>query len=124
MTAYATIAGQAFTHLAIPADVTSGAIDNSEVMLGSDCMIALAEVDGAPAAGALVVLVGSEPNGYVGWVACLDAARGRGLGDVVTRAVTNEAFAAAPGSSRWKRRSSGSRRTHEWAIARSIATWT
>ena len=27
------------------------------------------------------------------WVACADAARGRGLGDTVTRAVTNEAFA-------------------------------
>jgi ribosomal protein S18 acetylase RimI-like enzyme len=93
VTAYATIAGQAFTHLAIPAEVTSGAIDNPEVMLGSDCVIALAEVDGAPVAGALVVLVGNEPNGYVGWVACVDAQRGRGLGDVVTRAVTNEAFA-------------------------------
>lgn len=93
VTAYATIAGQAFTHLAIPEALTSGAIDNPDVMLRSDCVIALAEVDGAPVAGALVVLVGDEPNGYVGWVACLDAARGRGLGDVVTRAVTNEAFA-------------------------------
>ena len=26
------------------------------------------------------------------WVSCADAARGRGLGDTVTRAVTNEAF--------------------------------
>ena len=35
----------------------------------------------------------SRADGYVGWVACADEARGRGLGDVVTRAVTNEAFA-------------------------------
>ena len=28
----------------------------------------------------------------MGWVACLDDARGKGLGDVVTRRVTNEAF--------------------------------
>jgi GNAT superfamily N-acetyltransferase len=92
VTAYATIAGQAFTHLAIPEAVTSDEIDNPEVVLGSDCVVALAEVDGAPVAGALVALFGDEPVGYVGWVACLDAARGRGLGDVVTRAVTNEAF--------------------------------
>jgi len=39
------------------------------------------------------VLLGDDPAGYVGWVACVDEARGRGLGDVVTRAVTNEAFA-------------------------------
>jgi hypothetical protein len=60
-------------------------------MLGADCVIALADLDGTPVAGALVVLFG--PTGYVGWVSCLDEARGRGLGDVVTRRVTNEAFA-------------------------------
>ena len=31
-------------------------------------------------------------SAYVGWVACADEGRGRGLGDVVTRRVTNEAF--------------------------------
>jgi ribosomal protein S18 acetylase RimI-like enzyme len=93
VTAYARIAGEAFAHLGIPAEVTSTEIDNAEVMLGSDCIIALAEIDGTPVAGALVVLFGAEPTGYVGWVACADAARGKGLGDVVTRAVTNEAFA-------------------------------
>jgi GNAT superfamily N-acetyltransferase len=93
VTAYASIAGKAFTHLSMPEELTRDAIDNPDVMLGSDCAIALAEVDGAPVAGASVALFGSEPVGYVGWVACLDEARGRGLGDVVTRAVTNEAFA-------------------------------
>ena len=91
--AYASIAGKAFTHLSMPENLTRDAIDNSEVMLGSDCVIALAEVDGSPVAGASAMLFGREPAGYVGWVACLDEARGRGLGDVVTRAVTNEAFA-------------------------------
>jgi ribosomal protein S18 acetylase RimI-like enzyme len=91
--AYATIAGKAFTHLSVPEAVTRDAVDNPGVMLGSDCVIALADLGGEPVAGALVVLFGEEPVGYVGWVACLDAARGRGLGDVVTRAVTNEAFA-------------------------------
>ena len=91
--AYATIAAKAFTHLSMPEDLTRDTIDNPDVMLGSDCAIALAEVDGSPVAGACVALFGAEPAGYVGWVACLDEARGRGLGDVVTRAVTNEAFA-------------------------------
>jgi ribosomal protein S18 acetylase RimI-like enzyme len=93
VSAYARIAGKAFTHLSLPENLTRDAIDNPEVMLGSDCMIALAEVDGSPVAGASAMLFGQEPAGYVGWVACLDEARGRGLGDVVTRAVTNQAFA-------------------------------
>lgn len=91
--AYAAVAGQAFTHLGIPEDATRTPIDHPDVLLGSDCLVAVAELDGAIVAGALVVLLGPEPDGYVGWVACADAARGRGLGDVVTRAVTNEAFA-------------------------------
>jgi GNAT superfamily N-acetyltransferase len=91
--AYANIAGKAFTHLSMPERFTRDAIDNPTVMLGSDCVIALADLDGAPVAGASAMLFGREPAGYVGWVACLDEARGRGLGDVVTRAVTNEAFA-------------------------------
>ncbi len=91
--AYARIAGQAFTHLMVPEAATRDAVDNPDVLLGSDCIVALAELDSAPVAGALVVLLGDEPNGYVSWVPCADAARGRGLGDVVTRAVTNEAFA-------------------------------
>ena len=91
--AYAEIAGRAFTHLAIDADITRTTIDNAEIMLGDDCVIALADLDGTPVAGALVVLFDGGRIGYVAWVACLDEARGRGLGDVVTRRVTNEAFA-------------------------------
>jgi len=90
--AYAEIAGRAFTHIAMPAELTSATMNNPEVMLGSDCVIALADVDGTPVAGAMIVLFGPEPLAYVGWVSCIDEARGRGLGDVVTRRVTNEAF--------------------------------
>ncbi len=91
--AYAQIAGRAFTHLMVPEEQTQATIDNPDVLLGRDCVVALAELDGSPVAGALVVLFDNDSSGYVGWVACLDEARGRGLGDVVTRAVTNEAFA-------------------------------
>jgi ribosomal protein S18 acetylase RimI-like enzyme len=93
VSAYAEIAGRAFAHLSIPEQMTRDAIDNPDVLLRPDCAIALAELDGTLVAGALVVLLGDDPAGYVGWVACVDEARGRGLGDVVTRAVTNEAFA-------------------------------
>jgi hypothetical protein len=95
VSAYARIAGEAFTHLALPAEITAATIDNPSVMLGSEVVIALADLDGEPVAGACVVMVGPGPiqNGYVGWVSCLDQARGIGLGDVVTRRVTNEAFA-------------------------------
>jgi len=90
--AYAAVAGHAFRHLHMPEDMTRAAIDHPDVMLDTGVAIALADLDGRPAAGACSILVGPEPNGYVGWVACHDDARGRGLGDVVTRRVTNEAF--------------------------------
>jgi hypothetical protein len=91
--AYARIAGEAFVHLGIPAEITSATLDHPEVVLQPDVAVALATIDSEPVAGAMVVLCGAEPLGYVAWVSCTDAGRGRGLGDVVTRAVTNEAFA-------------------------------
>ena len=90
--AYAEIAGHAFRHLQFPEQITRDAVDNPEVMLDAGIAIALGDVDGRPVAGACSILVGPEANGYVGWVACLDDARGNGLGDLVTRRVTNEAF--------------------------------
>ncbi len=91
--AYARIAGEAFAHLLIDADVTRTTLERPDVLLADDCIVSLAEIDGEPVAGALVTLFGPEPIAYVSWVACADAARGRGLGDTVTRALTNEAFA-------------------------------
>jgi hypothetical protein len=95
--AYADIAARAFTHLGFHEAATRAALDNPEVMLADDVAVSIAELDGKPVAGACVVMVGAKPNGYVGWVACLDEARGRGLGDTVTRLVTNEAFARGAG---------------------------
>ena len=89
---YAEIAGHAFRHLHLPEDITRDAIDHPDVMLDAGVVIALADLDGRPAAGASSMIFGAERAGYVGWVACLDDARGKGLGDVVTRRVTNEAF--------------------------------
>ena len=92
ITAYARIAAEAFAHLLLPHDATIGAVDHPNEFLAPDCVVALAEIDGEPVAGAQVLLLDGNRNGYVAWVSCTDAARGRGLGDTVTRAVTSEAF--------------------------------
>jgi hypothetical protein len=97
ISAYARIAAEAFAHLQVPEAATLDGVDHPDAFLADDCAVALAEIDGTPVAGAQVVLVDADRNGdrtagYVAWVSCTDAARGRGLGDTVTRAVTNEAF--------------------------------
>jgi hypothetical protein len=90
--AYAAIAAKAFTDLGMLEDPLRELLDNPEVLLRPEVAISLGELDGRPVAGALSVLLGDEPNGYVGWVACLQEGRGHRLGDTVTRLVTNEAF--------------------------------
>lgn len=97
ISAYARVAAEAFAHLAVPPAAALDSVDHPAAFLSDDCAVALAEIDGTPVAGAQVVLVGADRRGnyaagYVAWVSCTDAARGRGLGDTVTRAVTNEAF--------------------------------
>jgi ribosomal protein S18 acetylase RimI-like enzyme len=62
-------------------------------LLSPRVAVSVAERDGEVVAGAAAILLGNAPDGYVGWVACADSARGHGLGDHVTRLVTNEAFA-------------------------------
>lgn len=91
VTAYAQIAAEAFAHLMLPESITLDAIDRPDAYLADDCVVSLAEIDGIAVAGAQVVLF-ADGRAYVAWVSCADAARGRGLGDTVTRAVTNEAF--------------------------------
>jgi ribosomal protein S18 acetylase RimI-like enzyme len=90
---YASVAGEAFAHLAIPAEWLEATLSNPDALLADNIAIAIAEADDGPiVAGALSIVLGDEPNGYVSWVACADAARGHGLGDAVTRRVTNEGF--------------------------------
>jgi len=93
ITAYANIAAEAFAHLHLPRDACVDAVDRPGPYLADNSVVALAELDGVPVAGAHVLLFDRDESGYVAWVSCSDAARGRGLGDTVTRAVTREAFA-------------------------------
>lgn len=91
VTAYARVAAEAFAHLMLPEAITLGAVDHPDQFLADDCIVALAEIEGEVVAGAQAVLF-ADGRAYVAWVSCADAARGRGLGDTVTRAATNEAF--------------------------------
>ena len=92
ISAYAHIAAEAFAHLHLPPDACLRAGDRPDAYLAADSVVALAELDGVPVAGAHVLLFAADNSAYVAWVSCTDAARGRGLGDTVTRAVTREAF--------------------------------
>jgi hypothetical protein len=61
--AYAAIAGHAFRHLQFPEQITRDTVDNPEAMLDPRVVIALADLDGRPVAGACSLVVGDEPNG-------------------------------------------------------------
>ena len=77
----------------LPEDIALGAVDHPDAFLADDCMVALAEIDGDAGRGRAgrAVRRRRERVRRAG-SSCADAARGRGLGDTVTRAVTNEAF--------------------------------
>jgi ribosomal protein S18 acetylase RimI-like enzyme len=90
--AYAEVAGEAFANLAMPAESVRDALANPEHFLTSNAIVAVGERDdGAIVAGATAIMFADKA--YVGWVAVANDARGNGLGDPVTRLVTNEAFA-------------------------------
>jgi hypothetical protein len=94
---YARVAGEAFAHLAMPADVVQKVLTAPEALLGSDVALAVAEreSDGAIVAGAFAIVLDTDDGttGYVAYVSCADDARGHALGDRVTRLVTQDAFA-------------------------------
>lgn len=93
MEAFAAVAAQAFAHLGILEHATRGQLSHTDVLLADDVIVAVAARDRRIVAGALCLLTGDARQGYVGWVSCADDERGLGLGDAVTRTVTNEAFA-------------------------------
>lgn len=62
----------------------------SDDLFRDGCAAFIASVDGEDVAGAWVSVIGAAAT--VGWVGTLPQFRRRGLGDLVTRAVTNAAF--------------------------------
>jgi ribosomal protein S18 acetylase RimI-like enzyme len=87
---YAAVAGRAFAELAFPADQTAASLDIPSLLTDERVALGVARVDGHLVAGALSVTEGD--GSYVSYVAAGAEARRRGLGDAVTRLVTNAGF--------------------------------
>lgn len=80
----------AYTTYGMPPDVVPRVISDGRAFTEPQVQSVVAYLDGDPVAGAQTVL--SHGIAGVYWVGTLAEARGRGLGDAVTRAVTNRAF--------------------------------
>lgn len=80
----------AYATLGMAAGVATEAITDVGSFVRPDIHTVVAHLDGEPVAAAQTML--SHGIAGVYWVGTRDAARGRGLGDLVTRAVTNRAF--------------------------------
>ena len=81
---------EAYTSLGMPADVMSAQIVPGPRFLEPHVQSVVAYLEGRPAAAAQTFL--SHGIAGVYWVGTIEAARGKGLGEAVTRAVTNRAF--------------------------------
>jgi hypothetical protein len=88
--AFARIGGDAYATLGMPPDCGPAILGRLAVMRAPHIVSVLASVDGTPAAGAMVIL--THGVGGVYWVGTTPAARGRGLGELVTRVVGNIGF--------------------------------
>ncbi|HEY2429692.1 MAG TPA: GNAT family N-acetyltransferase, partial [Acidimicrobiales bacterium] len=80
----------AYSTYGMPREVVAETIVDPRRVLVPHIHTVVAYVEGAPVAAAQTVL--SHGIAGVYWVGTVEAARGRGLGEAVTRAVTNRAF--------------------------------
>ncbi|HEX5614089.1 MAG TPA: GNAT family N-acetyltransferase [Acidimicrobiia bacterium] len=80
----------AYNTYGMPLEVLPDILVDVDAFLAPHLHHVVAYVDEAPCAAAQVLL--SHGIGGVYWVGTTEAARGRGLGEAVTRAVTNRAF--------------------------------
>jgi GNAT superfamily N-acetyltransferase len=84
------VAGNSFASLGMPAEVARDTITDLDAFTAPHVQNVVAYLAGAPVAAAQTVL--SHGIAGVYWVGTLEPARGTGLGEAVTRAVTNRAF--------------------------------
>jgi hypothetical protein len=87
---FARVSGEAYRTLGMPAGCASAMLGRLAVLRAPHITSILACVVETAAAGAMVIL--SHGVGGVYWVGTTPAARGRGLGELVTRIVGNVAF--------------------------------
>ena len=87
---FARVNGEAFSVYGMPAEVTEATFTPPEPWLAADTIAFVAYIDGFAASAALTFA--SHGLGGVNNVATTEVARGRGLGMLTTRAVTNASF--------------------------------
>jgi hypothetical protein len=87
---FAAVSSAAYEALGLPSDVTKELLTASPRFLEPHVHAVVAYLDDSPVAAAMTVL--SHGIAGVYWVGTIEAARGSGLGEAVTRAVTNRAF--------------------------------
>lgn len=80
----------AYGSLGMPAEVMPAVVEPDRMTTRHHVQTVVAYLDGAPVAAAQTLL--SHGIAGVYWVGTVEAGRGRGLGEAVTRAVTNRAF--------------------------------
>ena len=87
---FARVGDEAYRTLGMPEGGALAMLGRLAVLRAPHITSILASVDGTPAAAAMVIL--SHGVGGIYWVGTTPAARGRGLGELVTRIVGNVAF--------------------------------
>jgi hypothetical protein len=88
---YAAVVGPAYVSLGAPEDANASHFNGPNALLtGPHLHSAVAYLDGAPVSCAQILL--SHGIAGVYWVGSLEAARGRGIAEAVTRHVTNLGF--------------------------------
>ena len=87
---FVAVSDAAYRSLGMPPGTLEAAILARGLVPAPGTRIVLADVDGRPAGAAMALL--SHGIAGVYFVGTLEGARGRGVGDLVTRAVTNRAF--------------------------------
>ena len=87
---YADVCGPAYVSLGSPEEATRSHFEGPTAMMAPHVHSAIAFLDGAPVSAAQILM--SHGIAGVYWVASLEAARGRGIAEAVTRHVTNLGF--------------------------------
>ncbi len=88
--AYADVTAPAYVSLGSPEEATRSHFNGPAALMSPNLHSAIAYLDGAPVSAAQILM--SHGIAGVYWVGSLEAARGRGLAEAVTRHVTNLGF--------------------------------
>lgn len=85
------VSKRAYLEAGLPEEIATRLLQRADMALSSSC-VAVARIDGRPAAAAVAITNAVTGIGGVYWVGTVPEARRRGAADAVTRLVTNAAF--------------------------------